>query len=310
MDRERCYNRVNYCFYSRWPGARRMHWKWRSIQGASLVSKLIIALFFLRNGLPKIFKLLGITWKSSVNLTPLTQNVNLTCLSTWISVWATPWMVIFLFEIFSIHFDGSFVRNWLFKTDKLAPLSSKNSVGIWPHLARSIVCHLPVVRQCLHFVESVDIWSLNFVSIISISPSMVVTFTQSWYHNTSHCIDWSLGFPFLLRLLRCLFLPLRLLFLSLLEVVSFEIELSALLVLSLSFTRLILISEFRYWSQFPLRLEGDIVILPLECLFCHLLFLLREASFCVRGLPRFVETGDTGYCWNVTCGAADLQALA
>ena len=107
--------------------------------------------------------------------------------------------MMFLFDNFSTHFDGIFARNWELRTFKLAPESNKNSVGIWWHFALIIVCHLPILRQCLHFSASTDTVSLTLVSIISTSLS-THSFMHSWYCNTLHFNVWSFD-------LLCLRLP-------------------------------------------------------------------------------------------------------
>ena len=50
----------------------------------------------------------------------------------------------------------------------------------------------------------------TYIAVPLLGPHQPRYIGLTLYRNTSHCIDWSLGFPFLLRLLRCLFLPLRL----------------------------------------------------------------------------------------------------
>ena len=260
-----------------------------SFNVTSLESKLIIALFFLRKGLPKILKLFGITWKSSVNFTPLILNVSLTWLSTLVSKFATPWIMMFLFDNFSTHFDGIFARNWELRTFKLAPESNKNSVGMWWHFALIIVCHLPILRQCLQFSASTDTVSLTLVSIISTSLS-THSFMHSWYCNTLHFNVWSFD-------LLCLRLPRWLQALSeFCGLVSLKDAVSWMLTL---------LTQQLFWQfslpQHLISLGGSILVLMSFLRLPLLLWVCDVASFWARGLPLFGETGDSPYCcWNVT----------
>ena len=145
---------------------------------------------------------------------------------------------------------------------------------------------------CLFLFASTGNTSITLISIISTSFSIGTTFIQSWYHDTSH-----LTFDLL-----CLRERLPLQDLSLCELVSLEIVLTLML------------TSFRYKLGFSLSLPslsmllGDFALV----LFWRLpLFLWQlQASFCVRDLPRFGETGDSCYCWNVTLGVSKMISFA